>query len=95
MAFSCPFQRPDHIVSRIPIAKPDCRAHTTKVINYRLVPEFLAIEKLVRHEIHAPAIVDPLGRLTAFSKLCFHPASGCLVPHLQAHFTVPAIEPRL
>jgi hypothetical protein len=49
--------------------------------------------RLVVEKGHRPGLVDLHGGLPVLAQLRLHPALGCLVPELQAHLFVKAIDP--
>jgi len=66
-------------------------ALTAKVIDYREGPDFAPIEKLIGHEIHAPALVGPL-QLYSLQPVSGGPAAlGPFAAQMQPFQTVEAM----
>ena len=72
---------------------PDPWAHTAKAIDYGQDPDAAAVEQLVVHPIHRPAVVRGRGWPAILAPLGADPATRRLVPHLQFLQFVQPIDP--
>ena len=77
-----------------PIAEPriDGRREPRESIDNRQNAQLSPCSNLIMDEIHRPGLVDLHGGPAIFPQFRLLPTLGCLVPELQAHLLVRAID---
>lgn len=82
-----------HVTAAVALPGPQYGSGTTVGIDRRQDANAGAVEQLVAHEIHRPALVRRRGIAAVVAQLGADPALRHLVAHLKALLAVKAVNP--